>query len=189
MPSTLELTNRVLSELGKSPVEAVTNSEASIVVANKLDELYKEVLLETMWNFAIGYREDYSYLSVNYNKDHSYSYQLPGNFGRFYKFGRGSPCAGSYEFIDGMLLTNVTPVRYYYIRNDVPFEVWPPLPARTLVLYAASKLAPTLTNNIQLTGYLAGEYERIKVRAILENDMDRSVTTTPFNDFDRFQLI
>lgn len=189
MPSKLELVNRVLSELGKQPVEALQDSDSAIIVANKLQELYKEILLEANWTFAISYREDASPISTNYSHDYTYSFQLPGNFGRFYKFGNYGSSFPYYAFVDGMLLTHINPVRYWYIRNDVPFDVWPPLPARELVLYAAAKVSVALTQNVQLASYLNAEYEKAKIRAILENDMQRSVVTAPFNEFNRITLI
>jgi len=88
-----------------------------------------------------------------------------------------------------MLLANTLPVQYYYIANDVDFSVWPPLVARLLVLYTAAKSAPTLTNNTSLAGYLENEYMKIRAKAILENDMERSVMSTPYNDFNRITFV
>ena len=88
-----------------------------------------------------------------------------------------------------MLLANTLPVQYYYIANDIPFEFWPPLVARQIVLYAACKAAPALTNNIQFAAYLEKEYEKARTKAILENDMERSVQSTPYNDFDRITFV
>jgi len=189
MPSLLDLTNRTLSELGRLPVEAVTDSPDAQVVQNKLIELAPEVLLDYNWNFAVIYVANYSPETINFSPDFVYSYQLPGNFGKFFKWASTGAQWPSYEILDGLMLANTLPIQYYYIANDVPFEFWIPLVARMLVLYAAAKCSPTLTNNIQLTAYLEGEYMKIRTKAILENDMERSVMSTPYNDFDRITFV
>ncbi len=91
--------------------------------------------------------------------------------------------------IDGMILANTLPIQYYYIANDVDFSVWPALVSRMLVLYAAAKSAPTLTNNVALTTYLESEYVKMRSKAILQNDMERSVMSTPYNDFNRITFV
>lgn len=189
MPSLLDLTNRALSELGRLPVSAITDSPDAQAVSNKILELYEEVLLDYNWNFAIVYVQNFSPETTNFSPDYVYSYQLPGNYGKFYKWATTGAQWPLYAIVDGMLLANTLPVQYYYIANDVVFEVWPPLIARQLVLYAAAKAAPTLTNNMQLAGYLEKEYEKARTKAILENDMERSVMATPYNDFDRITFV
>jgi hypothetical protein len=189
MPSLLDLTNRSLSELGRLPVEAVTDSADAIAVSNKILELYQEVLLDYNWNFAVVYVENFSPETTNFSPDYVYSYQLPGNYGKFFKWATTGAQWPLYAIWDGMLLANTLPVQYYYIANDVPFEFWSPLVCRQLVLYAASKSSPTLTNNENLTKYLTGEYEIAKAKAIKQNDMERSVESTPYNDFDRITFV
>lgn len=189
MPSLLDLTNRSLSELGRDEVTAISDSPAAKQVSAKILELYKEVLLDYNWNFAVIYVANYSPETTNFSPDYVYSYQLPGNYGKFFKWATTGAQWPFYAIIDGMLLANTLPVQYYYIANDVPFEKWPPLVARQLVLYAAAKCAPTMTNNMNLTSYLMKEYELIRARAILENDMERSVMATPYNDFNRVTFV
>lgn len=189
MPSLLELTNDCLSELGRLPVETLNDTPASIVVSNKILELYKEVLQDYNWNFAVVYVTNSSPETTNFSPDYLYSYQLPGNYGKFFKWATTGAQWPIYAIWNGLLLANTLPVQYYYIANDTPFEVWPPLVARLLILYAASKVAPTLTNNIQLTAYLKSEYKDARTKAILWNDMERSVQSTPYNDFDRVTFV
>jgi hypothetical protein len=189
MPSLLDLTNDALSELGRLPVETINDTPASITVSNKILELYQEVLLDYNWNFAVNYVADYSPETTNFSPDYVYSYQLPGNYGKFFQFAFTGADWPLYAIWDGMLLANTLPVQYYYVANDTPFEVWPPLVARTLVLYAASKVSPTLTNNIKLTSYLKAEYKEARVKAILENDQERSIQSTRYNDFNRITFI
>jgi len=189
MPSLLDLTNRSLSELGRLPVVNVDNSQDAQYVQNKILELYKEVLLDYNWNFAVFYVANYSPETNNFSPDYVYSYQLPGNYGKFFKWASTGAQWGIYAIVDGLLLANTLPVQYYYIANDVPFEVWPPLVSRQLVLYAAAKCSPTLTNNVNLTAYLEREYRLIRTQAIQQNDMERSVSSTPYNDFDRVTFV
>ena len=189
MPSLLQLVNRSLSELGRLPVTAITDSDDALYVSAKIEELYPEVLLECNWTWAIVYRSDSSPLTNNFSPDYVYSYQLPGNFGKFYRWASTGSQWPIYEFVDGLLLANTLPVQYYYIVNDAAFEVLPPLFSRALILYAAAKSAMTLTNNLQLVAYLEKEYEKSKYKAILENDMERSVVSTPYSDFDRLTYV
>ena len=88
-----------------------------------------------------------------------------------------------------MLLAQTQPVGYYYIVNQALPEVYTPLFARALVLYAACKLAPTMTNNVQLAAGLEKEYEKMIAKAITQDDQQRSITTTPYNDFDRLSYV
>lgn len=189
MPSLLDLTNRALSELGRLSVEAITDSPDAQVVSNKILELYQEILLDYNWNFAIVYVANYSPETTNFSPDYVYSYQLPGNYGKFFQFAFTGADWPIYAIQDGMLLANTLPVQYYYIANDVPFSLWPPLVARQLVLYSASKCAPTLTNNLALSKYLMDEYKDARTKAILENDMERSVLSTRYNDFNRITFV
>ncbi len=189
MPSLLDLTNRALSELGRLSVSQIGDSDDSIYVSNKIIELTQEVLLDYNWNFAITYVANYSPETTNFSPDYVYTYQLPGNYGKFYKWASTGAQWPLYAIVDGLLLANTLPVQYYYIANDIPYENWPPLVARQLVLYAAAKSAPTLTNNLQLFTYLENEYMKARVKAILENDMERSVQSTPYNDFDRITFV
>jgi hypothetical protein len=189
MPSLLDLTNRALSELGRLPVTVIEDSPDAQAVANKILELYQEVLLDYNWNFAIVYVDNSSPETTNFSPDYVYSYQLPGNYGKFYRWATTGAQWPLYAIVDGMMLANTLPIQYYYIANDILFEFWPPLVARALVLYAACKAAPTLTNNMQLAGYLEKEYEKARTKAILENDMERSVQSTPYNDFNRVTFV
>jgi hypothetical protein len=189
MPSLIQLVNYTLAELGRPSVSATTDTPESEYVTAKIFELYKEVLLEYNWSWAIVYINDSSPLSVNFSPDYVYSYALPGDFGKFYKWATTGAQWPIYAFVDGMLLANTLPVQYYYIVNDAAFEVWTPLVSRMLVLYVAAKSAPTLTNNLQLCAYLENEYVKMRTRAILQDDMERSVQTTPYNDFDRITFV
>ena len=189
MPSLLDLTNSALSELGRPPVTQISDSPAALQVSNKILELYKEVLLDYNWNFAVVYVANYSPETVNFSPDFVYSYQLPGNYGKFFKWASTGAQWPYYAIEDGLLLANTLPIQYYYIANDIPFEFWPPLVARMLILYAAAKVSPTMTNNLNLSKYLYGQYTDSRTKAILENDMERSVQSTPYNDFDRITFI
>lgn len=194
MPSLLDLTNYALAELGRPNVTTIdpldpSTSPDAIYVSNKIIELYKEVLLDYEWNFAVVFVQDYSPLTTNFSVDYVYSYALPGDFGRFFQWAYTGADWPIYAFMDGMLLANTLPVQYYYIRSDVPFEFWPPLVARMLVLYAACKSCPSLTNDVKLTAYLKEEYREMRMKAITQQDMERSVVGTRYNDFDRINFV
>lgn len=188
MPSKIDLVNRVLSELGKNPVIALTETDASAYISRKLDELYPELLLMWRWTWAIKYREDNTPNVLNYSPDYVYTYTLPADFGHFYKWAETGDQWPVYEFVNGFLLAQTRPVQYYYIVAAASYEVLQPLSARALVLYTAAKSANTLTNNQNLKKDLEIEFEKKIVQAITQNHMENPVTQMPYNDFNRIQF-
>lgn len=189
MPSLLSLVNDTLLQLGKLPVQNVTDSEIAQFVQAQILSVYQEVLLAYEWNFAVVYVANYSPMTVNFSPDYVYAYQLPGNYGRFFKWATTGAQWPLYAIWDGQLLANTNPVQYYYIANDIPFVNWPKLPARALVQYAAFMCAPTSTNNVSLVKELEDRYKAAMANAIRQNDMERSVRSTPYNDFQRLTLV
>lgn len=189
MPTHLQLVNRTLSELGRLAVASIDESPDAQQASAKLLELAPELYEVYNWTFLVKYIFDNTPLTFNFSPDYSYTYQLPGDFGKFFKWQATGSQWPIYEFADGYLLVQVKPVGYYYIVNQAAPEVYKPLFARALILYAAAKLAPTLTNNIPLAAYLEKEYEKMIAKAILQDDMERSVTATPYNDFDRITFV
>lgn len=189
MPSHLQLVNRTLSELGRLSVASIMESQDAQQASAKIYELEPELYLVYNWSFLTKYIFDNTPLTVNFSPDYSYTYQLPGDFGHFFKWQYTSSQWPIYQFTDGFLLAQVKPVGYYYIVNQAVPEVYTPLFARALVLYAAAKLSPTLTNNVQLTAYLEKEYEKMIAKAITQDDQQRSIGQTPYNDFDRVQFV
>ncbi len=189
MPTHLQLVNRTLSELGRLAVASITESPDAQQASAKIHELEPELYLVYNWTFLVKYIFDNTPLTTNFSPDYSYTYQLPGDFGHFFKWQDTSSQWPIYQFADGLLLAQVKPVGYYYIVNQADPVVYTPLFARALVLYAAAKLSPTLTNNINLTAYLEKEYEKMIAKAIVQDDMQRSVSGTPYNDFNRITYV
>lgn len=189
MATLLSLTNEALAELGKLPVEAITNSQASQSLASAIETAHAELLTVYSWPWAIVYRADNTPLVNNFSPDYSYSYQLPADYGQFFKWATTGAQWPYYAFMDGMLLANTRPVSYYYIVNDANFELISPLYNRMLVLCAASRRALVLTENIQLTAYLQQQFMAAKHNAIRQADMQRSVMAQPYNDFDRITFV
>ena len=189
MPTHLQLVNRTLSELGRLQVASITESPDAQQASAKIYELVPELYQAYNWTFLVKFIIDSTPLSFNFSPDYLYTYQLPGDFGHFFKWQYTSSQWPIYQITDGYLLAQTLPVGYYYIVNQADPEVYAPLFARALVLYAAAKLAPTLTNNVQLAAYLEKEYEKMIAKAIVQDDMERSVTSTPYNDFDRLTYV
>lgn len=189
MPTHLQLVNRTLSELGKPAVASITESPDALQASAKIYELEPELYLVYNWSFLVKYTFNSTPLTFNFSPDYQYTYQLPGDFGHFFKWQATSAQWPIYEFADGYLLAQVLPVGYYYIVNQAAPEVYTPLFARALVLYAAAKLAPTLTNNVQLTTYLEGQYEKMIDKAITQDDMENPHFATPYNDFNRITFV
>ena len=191
MPSKLEVVNQVLSEIGRPPVANLNNSDDSrLIISPRVDLLSQELLLRTPWNFSIIYRQDSTPLPVSISPDFPWTYQLPANFGSFYKTSPQNPNFGLYyEFIDNYICTNANPIQYYYVINQVDYSVITPLFMRALVLYTASDVCLSLTNNAQLTKYLKDKYMEKLDDALKQNDQQRYIQSTPYNDFDRMTYI
>lgn len=187
MPTQLQMVNMALNELGKPTVSNINDSPAAQQVAAFLTQCYPEVLLECNWNWGVKYVQDSSPLTENYSPDFMYTYLMPSDWGQFFKWSQGTWPV--YEFVDTFILANQTPIQYYYIVNNAPFALVPPLAARAIALYVASKAAPTLVNNAVFTKYLKDEYKIAKINAILQNDQQRLITSGPYNDFDRITFV
>lgn len=186
MPSQLDVVNQALNELGRLSVTTIQDSESSQIIANKLNVLLPEMLLRTDWNFAIKFRYDNTPLTQNYSPDFVYTYQLPADYNRMDRISWQTANFGLYyRIIDGLFLTNSKPIQYYYVVNNADYSVLPPLFYRALSLYAAATCCLALTNDEQLKNYLEMEYKEKLVDALRQNDMDRYVQSTPYNDFDR----
>lgn len=185
MPSNLELVNFVRAELGQEQISALNVANNGIFISNQLALLHAELLLSYEWNFAVVYREDSTPLVSAFSPDFRYAYQLPSNYGRFYRWSYAGANWYYYAIYDNQFLTNVMPLTFYYIVNNVAYEILPPLYTRALVEYTASKVSLSLTNNVQLTQYLAGQYQNALLRAILQNDNERAIVQMPYNDFNR----
>jgi len=190
MPTHLQLVNRTLSELGRLAVASITESPDAQQASAKLLELEPELYLAYNWSFLVKFVLDNTPLTFNFSPDYSYTYQLPGDFGQFFKWQATGSQWPIYEITDGYILAQTKPIGYYYIVNQADPEVYTPLFARALVLYAAAKLAPTLTNNVQLASYLQKEHDKMLAKAIVENDMiGNPHFATPYNDFSRITFV
>lgn len=189
MPTHLQLVNRTLSELGRLQVASINESPDALHASAKLYELAPELYLVYNWTFLVKFTINRTPLTYNFSPDYIYTYQLPGDFGHFFKWQATGSQWPIYEFADGYLLAQTLPVGFYYIVNQAVPEVYTPLFARALVLYAAAKLSPTLTNNVELTKYLENEYRIMIANAIRQDDMENPHFATAYNDFNRLTFV
>lgn len=189
MPSEVTLVNDALSELGKPPISAVNDNPLAAALAYKIAQLHPELLLSDNWIFASVYVEDSTPVSPDYSPDYTYTYQLPPNFGRFFRWSKAMPRQFDYQFADGYLLSYTNPIAYWYIVNDASYAVLPPLYAKALSVYAASQLCLVHTNNAELTAYLEKRYMAHLADAIKYNQTQRPITGAPYNDYSRLQLV
>ncbi len=186
MPTKLDVVNQALGELGQAPVSNINDSPAAITISNKLDVLLPEMLLATEWNWALKFVNDNTPNTVNLTPDFPYNYTLPADYGRMCNFSWQTMNFGLYyRIMDGVIMTNSRPILYYYIVNNVDYAVIPAIFYRALSLYAAATSCDSITNNDSLSKKLQIKYENKLVDAIRQNDMDRYITSTPYNDFDR----
>jgi len=189
MPTQLQLVNRCLSELGRLPVANINESPDAQAANAKLLELVSELYLLYNWTFLVKYIFDNTPLTTNFSPDYTYSYQLPSDYGHFFKWQATSSQWPIYMITDGMMLAQTKPIGYYYIVNQAAPEVYTPLFARALVLYAAAKLCPTLTNNVELAKYLDAQYALKIKEAILQDNMQQSISGVPYNDYNRVTFV
>lgn len=184
--SKLTVINQALLEIGKLPVTNEDDSDAAKGISAKVDILLPVLLRRTRWKFAIKYIEDNTPNTLNFSPDFNYTYQLPADYGRFFMF--SSLCFPiDYMIVDGLLLTNVKPVQYYYIVNTADYDALSVMFVRALAVYVAADMAPTLTNNVELIKVLNAKAREEIANAVLFDDMERRVRTTPYNEYDRQQ--
>lgn len=186
MPSMADVVNQVLNEFGRLPVPDYTLDSSGILISNKVNVLLPELLLRTDWNFAIKFVVDSSPLSVPISPEYYYNYELPPDYNRLDRISWFTINFGLvYRIIDNVLMTNVYPIQYYYVQNNVDLGVISASFYRCLVLYVAATTCMAITNDEGLAKYLQSMYQQKMVDAIRQNDMDRMVVSTPYNDFNR----
>lgn len=185
--SKLTVVNQALIELGRQPVSTIDTDDAKLLAA-KTDLLFPLLLKVCDWRFAIKYVSNNTPLTTNFSPDFTYTYQLPPDYGRMIVVGNNASL-DLYELVDGYILTNMKPVTFYYVVNNVDYSVISLNFLRALALYVASDTALVLTHNEHLTQYLRLKYETEKSDAILLNNMERYVRTMPYNDFDRIVYV
>lgn len=186
--SKLTVINQALLALGSSPVANEKESEAAQFISEKLESLLPILLLSETWRFAVKYREDSTPITQNFSPDYLYSYQLPFDYGRFIKLGVNRFIL-DFSITDNLILTSSNPFCYYYLVNSIDYSIMPPIFARTLALYAAADSAIPLTQNVSLAQLLNSHYLQEKTNAILLNNMERDIKSTPYNDFDRVMWV
>ena len=189
MPAKITLVNQVLAELGKGEVIQFDSNNLAMIIAARLDKLLPELLLACDWSFAVKYKEDDAPMTQNFSPEYVYTYQLPPDFGKFYRWPLGLIRSSPYLFLDELLLTNVRPVAYYYITNALIYEQLTPLASSALVYYCAAQTSPNATNNEGMTKRLYEQYNMQLARAIIEDRMRNPITSPPYNDYDRINFV
>lgn len=189
MATLLSLTNNALAELGKPPVIAITDNEAAQALAAAIVQYHPQLLELYPWPWAIVYWESSTPLLNALSPDFRYSYQLPADYGQFFRWSTVTLQWAYYEFIDGTICTNTLPVSMYYVSNSADFTVISPLYADMLSTYAAAQRALILTDNVALTQYLNAKYTKAMTSAIKQADMQRSVVAQVYNDYNRTNFV
>lgn len=189
MASELDLVNDALSLLGKEAVSAVSETPQASFLKRKITRLHPQQLLRANWIFAAVEKYDNTPVSPNFSDDYTYTYQLPSNFGRFFRWSRTIKQDMAYQFVEGYLLTNSKPVSYWYIINDADYSVISDLYAEALAHYAASESALVLTNSKELTAYLHKQYTDKLNDAIKFNATQQAIVGAPYNDYQRTQFV
>lgn len=183
----LDVVNQALIELGKMPVAAISDSEAAQILSNKIDILLPLLILSDIFNWAIKFVSNDSPLVGQFSPEWLYQYQLPADFGRFFRF-ITNYFPTSYAIMDGLLLTSQIPVQYYYVVNTIPFANLETTFYRALSLWTAADCCMVLTQSEKLTQYINSKFLDAKSQTILFNQTERMITSAP-NDFDRLTYI
>lgn len=186
--SKLDVINMALNHIGRLPVIQDTDSQDAQIISLRIDVLLPVLLRTARWNFAIKYVSDNTPNTLPFSPDYQFAYTLPFDFGQFCNL--STNCFPlSYRFVDGLLLTSIRPISYYYVVNTVDFDAITTMFYYALSLFVASDVCMVLTKDKELTDWLKIRHEESKSDAILQNDMERYIQTTPSNDFDRQSYI
>lgn len=181
----LELVNRVLNEIGEPAVNAIDETHSSTFIANRIDDFIPQLLQITSWDFAVRLKDDNSPLSSNRFTDWQYNYQLPADFGQFFKFSRDAYNVINFDIYESILVSDTRPLKYYYISNQVNPDNFEPLFVDLLTLFTAARSAKAITEDKGLSQQLMSWFEHIKNEAVLQNSMQEAIRHKPHNDFDR----
>lgn len=192
--SRLSIVNQSLIEIGRLPVSNITDSQDSILMDAKIDILLPVLLQKTNWDFAIKYIEDSTPLTSQFSPDYENTYQLPPDYGQMFSWGNfdynfSDSSALPFLITDGLISSNDNPISYYYIVSNVDASAISTLFYRALVLFIASDTCLVLTESERLTAYLNQKYNQAISDAINRNDMERFITTKPYNDYDRTLVV
>lgn len=184
--SQLDVINQTLNLIGRPSVVKASDNDSALLIQNRLLIIVPDLLNQASWNFAVAYRSDDTPLSQNFSPEFTYTYQLPTNFGRFDRFVYVLSQFGFYyRFVDNLLLCNAQPIQYYYIVNDADYSTFTTPFFIALCYYVASKTCLVLTQDEVLTKSLEEDYKYYFDKAVLDNDMQRQIGMTPYNDYDR----
>lgn len=186
--SQLDLVNLVLNELGKPSVTNVNDTDTAIVANNKLNFFFPLMLLKTTWNDFVKFYISNTPNTFPFSPDYAYTYTLPGDFGRLFKFGNFTfPVI--YQITDGLISANVKPIQFYYIVNTAAYGAG--LDSGTmqfnfaLAVWVAADMCMVTTNNAALTKYLEEKAKKEISNAILLDNMNKEIVTLPYNSFNR----
>lgn len=189
MQSELDIVNDALSLLGKDAVSSADELPISLYLQRKINRLHPLLLKRENWIFAAVEKYDNTPVSPNLSDDYTYTYQLPTNFGRFFRWSKTVRQDENYQFVDGYLLTNSKPVSYWYIVNDADFSIVGDLYAEALAHYAASESCLVLTNSKELTVYLKNQFKEALNNAIKFNNTQKPIVSAPYNGYQRTQFV
>lgn len=187
MPSLLDVTNQVLSKLGRPPVQDVANSEAATQISQQIPLFLQDMLMKYIWNFAIKFFTSSTPITNPISKEFLYNYEFPFDYGRFFRweFPAATQFGMYYEIIDGLIMTNVLPISFYYVVNNIDISLIPVPFEQALIYYTAWLTCAQITNNIPLKNSLGQDYEMMFVNAVQWNDMERMKVQVLYNDFNR----
>lgn len=188
----LDIVNQVLNLIARTAVDNVNESPQAILINQRYPNLLKNLLRKAIWNFAIAFKSDNTPLTTTVSNEFLFNYQLPANYGRFWRMeAQSTPTFGFvYQIVDNIFMTNANPINYWYVVNYVDASVIPPPFEQALVYYIASQVCLSLTQNKQLSDELKFEFINTYLPdAIQQVAYEQMIIQTAFNDFDRQSYI
>jgi hypothetical protein len=183
----LTIINHALSELGMEAVTTISDSNAAAILGIKLSVLMPILLQSALWKFAMKFKSDKTPMQSQISPKFQYSYYLPNNYGRFVRLASKFDC--DFLIMDRFICSDNYPFEYYYMVNSVDYEAMPINFSYILGLYVASESAIAITRNVQLAQYLTSKFEKERTKAILTDDMERVISQSTRNSFDRMVFV
>lgn len=190
----INIVSGVLAKLGRVPVTNIQDSNDAIIIAHQMPLFLGELLLKAPWTFATKYYFTNTPITVNLEQNPLISFQyqnnfaLPYDYGRFWRFvGLNSPTFGlDYQIIDNVFQCNTSFLAMYYTVNFCEYSaITNQAFLAALIHYAASQVALSLTNRMDLKQEQEAEYLTKIGDAISQNAYEQELVQTAYNDFSR----
>ncbi len=177
----IQLVNQCMNELGRTAVTQATDDPYALVISQRIDTDIRYLIQQHYWAFSLKYIEIDSPDTFNPSPDWGNAFTLPVDWLKMYNMRSEI----NYQIMGRQLLVNGSFVQFYYVALTEDYTILPPYFVQVLIYYTCSRVAPELTQNIDLANRLTQLYMNELATAKIQNDFLIPVGPAPYNPYDR----